>query len=135
MPGDWQTGCAALCAVVLAISFSRHLDRIRLSRIFMIGDDYKDDRFEWSRSKAAANAKKHGVTFNAACKVFDDPFVLEFEDRTERYKEQRLITIGIGPGGVLLVAHTERGNRTRIISARKANAAERRKYRDENQRW
>ena len=101
----------------------------------MVDGDYQDDRFAWSRSKGAANVKKHGVTFDAASKVFDDPFALEFEDQTERYNEQRLITIGVGPGGVLLVAHTERGNRTRIISARQANAAERRKYRDENQRW
>jgi uncharacterized DUF497 family protein len=100
----------------------------------MVTDLYQDERFEWSRAKAIANAKKHGVTFEEACKVFEDPFALEFEDATESYNELRSITIGLGSGGILLVAHTERGHRTRIISARPAYKAERQKYRDQNQR-
>ena len=91
-------------------------------------------RFDWDETKDAANLRKHGVGFEAASLVFDDPLQLSAQDR-EVNGEERWQTIGMA-GGVLLllVAHTfEDENEeevVRIISARKANAQERRRYED-----
>ncbi len=101
----------------------------------MDNDDYCDDRFEWDRAKAFGNRVGHKVTFEEARRVFDDRFALEFEDDSEAYGEQRFITIGIAGGQVLVVTHTLRGERIRIISARKAEPAERRRYHDEDREW
>ena len=91
--------------------------------------------FEWNDDKAAANLAKHGVSFQAACRVFDDAFALDFEDRTMAYDEARRIAIGMVDGEVLTVVYAERGVMIRIISARKATRQERRDYaeaREEN---
>ena len=91
-------------------------------------------RFEWDETKDAHNLLKHGVGFEAASLVFDDPLQLSVQDR-EVDGEERWQTIGMA-GGVLLllVAHTfedEDGEEVvRIISARKANAQERTRYED-----
>jgi uncharacterized protein len=91
-------------------------------------------RFDWDETKDANNLRKHGVGFGAASLVFDDPLQLSTKDR-EIDGEERWQTIGMA-GGVLLllVAHTfEDENEeevVRIISARKANAQERRRYED-----
>lgn len=92
--------------------------------------------FEWDPEKAAANQRKHGVSFETARQVFADPFALSEQDRVER-NEQRWQTLGMA-GGVLLllVAHTvkdleDEDEVVRIISARQATAAERRRYRAE----
>lgn len=82
--------------------------------------------------KDRANRKKHGVSFDLARRVFEDPNHLSTQDRHE-YGEERWQTLGlIGPVAIFLVAHTiEDGNGeevVRIISARKANKAERRRY-------
>lgn len=98
-------------------------------------DDYCDDRFEWDRAKAFGNRVGHNVTFEEARRVFDDSFALEYEDDSEPYGEQRFVTIGIADGKILVVVHTPRDDRIRIISARKAEPAERRKYHDENRQW
>jgi uncharacterized DUF497 family protein len=90
-------------------------------------------RFDWDETKDANNLRKHGVGFEAALLVFDDPLQLSAQDR-EVDGEERWQTIGMA-GGVLLllVAHTfedEDEEEVRIISARKANAQERRRYED-----
>lgn len=90
-------------------------------------------RFEWDEDKSRANLPKHGVSFETARLVFDDPWHLSVQDRHEG-GEERWQTLGlVGGVVVLLVAHTFReddaGEDTvRIISARKATAHERRRY-------
>lgn len=92
-----------------------------------------DDEFEWDDDKAAANAEKHGVTFEQARSVFRDPFAIELLDDREDYSEDRFILIGMSAAGVLVVVHSQREHRSRIISARKAEPNERRFYHDQNQ--
>jgi uncharacterized DUF497 family protein len=93
--------------------------------------------FEWAPSKARFNERKHGVSFEIAMHVFDDPGALVEQDRIED-GEPRWQTLGL-VGGVLLllVAHTvyeeEEDEVVRIISARRADAKERRRYEKERQ--
>lgn len=89
-------------------------------------------RFTWDPQKDAANRRKHGVSFELARRVFDDPNHISIQDRHEG-GEERWQTIGlIGPVAIFMVAHTyedEDGEEVvRIISARKATKAERRRY-------
>lgn len=89
----------------------------------------QDERFEWDDKKAARNYKDHGVTFEYARCVFDDRFAADFEDTRADYGEQRFNIIAMSPAGVLLhVTYTERGDRIRIISARRATKHETRLY-------
>lgn len=93
-------------------------------------------RFEWDPAKAAANQRKHGVSFETATRVFADPNAIFEQDRSVD-GEPRWQAIGVADGLVmLLVAHAleERGEveAIRIISARKANRKERRRYEKEN---
>jgi len=84
--------------------------------------------FEWDERKAAANLRRHGVAFEEAVTALADPAALTAADL---YEPSRAITIGVsGLSRLLFVVHTEgaRGGRVRIISARKASAAQRRKY-------
>ena len=86
-------------------------------------------QFEWDRRKAEANLRRHGVSFEFAKGVFRDPFAIELIDDREGYDEQRLITIGMAEGPTLLfVAYTERQDRIRIISARRATRYEEEEY-------
>ncbi|MGH8400420.1 MAG: BrnT family toxin [Gammaproteobacteria bacterium] len=94
-------------------------------------------RFEWDDKKNSRNGAKHGVSFETAVEVFDDPFHLSLLERHER-GEQRWQTMGLLAGTVvLLVAHTyieSHGEEVvRIISARKATAHERKIY-EENRK-
>lgn len=90
-------------------------------------------KFEWDPDKAALNVRKHGVTFEVASLVFADPFALSAQDRIEN-GERRWQTIGIADGYlVLVVAHTVQDDGDgseviRIISARRADPKERRRY-------
>lgn len=90
-------------------------------------------RFEWDAVKAASNLSKHRVSFETATRVFADPYLLMQQDRTVS-GEQRWQSIGMVDGQlVLLVAHTvgEDGDATevlRIISARRADPKERKRY-------
>ena len=93
-------------------------------------------RFEWNVANAAKHFKKHGVSFEVAARVFADPFALMVQDRIEN-GEQRWQTIGMVDGHLLLlVAHTViEGDDTEvigIISARKAEPKERKRYEQEN---
>jgi len=81
-------------------------------------------RFRWDESKAAENQRRHGVSFEEAATVFDDPlFVLQ---DASRYEERRDAVIGFSSAGRLLtVVHVEfEGEFIRIISAWRASAAE-----------
>jgi uncharacterized DUF497 family protein len=91
-------------------------------------------RFDWDDGKAARNLGKHGIDFDTASLVFDDPMHVMIQDR-EVDGEARWQTIGIAEGILLLlVAHTFEADDgdvvVRIISARKAEAQERRLYED-----
>ncbi len=83
-------------------------------------------RFEWDPKKAAANLKKHGVTFQEAATVFGDPLALTFQDPDHSEDEERHLTFGLSlQKRLIVVSHTERGDRTRIISARLMDRNER----------
>jgi uncharacterized DUF497 family protein len=84
--------------------------------------------FEWDKDKAAANVAKHGIRFDYAARVFDDPYRIEREDSSIDYGESRYQVLGSVAGYVLFVAFTYRGEAIRIISARRATRYERRQY-------
>jgi uncharacterized protein len=86
-------------------------------------------QFEWHGAKAEANWQAHGVSFELATTVFRDPFAVERPDDREDYGEQRFVIVGMAEGQVLLfVAYTEREERIRIISARRATQYEQDDY-------
>jgi uncharacterized DUF497 family protein len=88
--------------------------------------------YEWDSSKAAANLKKHRVAFTEAATVFLDPLALTYQDPDHSEGEQRYITLGESTRGrVILVAHLDRGDRIRIISARRATRKEAHEYGEE----
>ena len=87
--------------------------------------------FEWDPDKAVQNLKKHKVAFDEAATVLGDLLSVTFSDPDHSIKEDRLVTIGMSVRGrVLVVSHTDRGERIRIISARKATRQERKTYED-----
>jgi len=90
-------------------------------------------KLEWDAAKAAQNLKKHGVSFEDAKLFFYDPGRIETYDGREDYGEDRWATIGLVYPAVLYVVYTvRREDTTRLISARKANALERKQYREAN---
>lgn len=84
--------------------------------------------FEWDYRKAAQNAAKHGVPFEYATRVFLDPHRLDAEDERRDYGEERRVTLGRIEGRLFAVAYARRGLVMRLISARKANERERRRF-------
>ena len=85
--------------------------------------------YEWDPAKAAANIKKHHVSFEEAASVFLDAAALTFWDPDHSVEEDREITIGrSAQQRILFVAHAAREDRIRIISARQATSRERRQY-------
>jgi hypothetical protein len=89
--------------------------------------------FEWGNAKAEANLRAHGVSFELAKTVFQDPFAIERLDDRQDYGEERFVTVGMAEGNVVLfVAYTERGGRMRIISARRATQNEQDDYFQQN---
>jgi uncharacterized DUF497 family protein len=83
--------------------------------------------FEWDPDKAASNLRKHGVRFAEAVTVFECDAALTMSD--DEPDEERSVALGTGSlGRVLVVSYTTRGNRIRIISARKATLRERAEY-------
>jgi uncharacterized DUF497 family protein len=85
--------------------------------------------FEWDRVKAATNLGKHRVSFDEAVTSFYDPLAATFNDPDHSAGEPRLITIGYSSSGrLLVVVHAERGHSIRVISARLANARERKNH-------
>jgi uncharacterized DUF497 family protein len=88
--------------------------------------------FQWNAAKAAANLRKHGVSFSEAATAFRDPLSATIEDEPHSGEEQRYVLFGISERGRLLaVMHTERDEVIRIISARKATRAEQQEYEDD----
>jgi len=93
-----------------------------------------DLEFEWDEDKAAANLKKHKVSFEEAKTVFSDPFSITIDDPEHSADEFRFIDIGSSSDGtILVVSYTER-NKIRLISARKASKSERKTYEEEKGR-
>jgi uncharacterized DUF497 family protein len=85
--------------------------------------------FEWNSSKAAANLKKHGLSFEDAATVFADPLAITFPDPDHSAVELREITIGhTMKKGLVFVSHTQREHGIRIISARFATRSEQKQY-------
>lgn len=85
--------------------------------------------FEWDPKKATSNARKHGVTFQEAATVFLDPLACIFDDEEHSIVETREIIIGhSSKNRLILVSFVERMDAIRIISARKADRAERNEY-------
>lgn len=83
--------------------------------------------FEWNEAKARSNLRKHGISFEDAVTVFDDPLAATRDDPDHSEEEQRFVTIGNARDGrLLVVCHYDRPERIRLISARMANRHERR---------
>ena len=90
-----------------------------------------DPQFTWDRDKAAANRRKHGVSFEEALTVFRDPLARIHDDPSHSDEEQREILVGHSARGrLLLVCFAERGRTVRLISARRATRNERQDYQE-----
>jgi uncharacterized DUF497 family protein len=83
--------------------------------------------FEWDEEKANRNEAKHGVTFEEAKTIFNDPFAMTVSDPDHSDEEERWVDIGLSAEGRLLVVwYTERSEKIRIIGSRRATKAEER---------
>jgi uncharacterized DUF497 family protein len=86
-------------------------------------------KFEWDRRKAAANLKKHGVSFEEAATAFGDPLSLTIADPDHSIEEDHYLLVGVtSRRNLVVVAQPERNDTIRIISARPATAGERINY-------
>ena len=84
---------------------------------------------EWDPRKAAANFRKHGISFHEAGSVLSDTLSTTFPDPEHSIDERRNVTIGTSANGrILVVVHTDRAGTVRLISARRATSRERRFY-------
>jgi uncharacterized DUF497 family protein len=88
----------------------------------------RNDQFEWWDEKAASNWRDHGVTFDQAAKAVGDHSAIEAIDDRAEYGEERINLIGMCEGVLLHVTYTEREERIRIISARRAERHEQDNY-------
>jgi uncharacterized protein len=88
--------------------------------------------FEWDDDKASVNWREHGVAFHEAIKAFRDLFAVEQMDGRKDYGEDRINLVGMCDGALIHVTHTERGERIRLISARRAEKHEQDDYYREN---
>ena len=90
-------------------------------------------RFEWEPNKALENLQKHRVAFEEAATVFGDYLSTTVPDPDHSTEEDRFITVGSSNHNrLLMIAHTERGDAIRIISARELTPRERRQYEEGN---
>lgn len=91
-------------------------------------------KYEWDEQKRESNITKHKIFFELAIEIFDDCCALTSYDMRKEYGEIREITIGKTYDGVLIlvVVHTDRNGKIRIISARRANKNEREMYNEIN---
>jgi len=86
-------------------------------------------KLEWDENKAARNQSKHGVSFEEAKTVFEDPLYVDFYDPDHSDDEERyLIVRESNRGRLLIMSYTERGDSIRLISAREVTLAEREAY-------
>ena len=89
-------------------------------------------QFEWDPNKAAENLNKHGVSFNEALSVFSDPLATTIDDPDHSIDEFRFLTMGYSKNQrLIVVAHTERECKIRMISAREPTPHERKQYESE----
>ncbi|MGK7887405.1 MAG: BrnT family toxin [Crocosphaera sp.] len=85
--------------------------------------------FEWDENKAKQNLSKHGVSFEEAKTIFDDPLYVDFYDPDHSENEERYLIIGqSNQRRILILSYTERGNKIRLISAREVTPNERKTY-------
>jgi hypothetical protein len=85
--------------------------------------------FEWDPDKAAVNLEKHGVSFEEAATIFEDPLADTYEDPDHSEGEQRFLTFGLSRESTsIVVAHCDRGDRIRIIHARRMSRREKRQH-------
>jgi len=85
--------------------------------------------FEWDEKKADDNLRKHGVSFDEAKTVFNDPFSVTIYDPDHASDEERYIDIGLSSKGrLIVVSYSERDERIRIISSRDATKKEQGEY-------
>ena len=90
--------------------------------------------FEWDEAKNQTNICKHGIGFDTAKRIFEG-LIATSPDHCQDYGEDRHISIGrVEPGALIVVAHTERGGRIRLISARPASRKERKAYHERTRR-
>jgi uncharacterized DUF497 family protein len=89
-------------------------------------------KVEWNAPKAKLNYDKHGVSFDLAKEVFNDPFAIEFLDDRQDYGEERLVMVGMVEDRLFHVVYTERADAIRLISARRATKNEQETYFKEN---
>lgn len=86
-------------------------------------------KFEWDNNKAVSNFSKHGVSFDEAKTVFDDPLYVDFYDPDHSDDEKRYLIVGESNlGRLLIVSYTERKEAIRVISVRKVTRSEREAY-------
>jgi uncharacterized protein len=86
-------------------------------------------RFEWDENKAVKNFAKHGVSFNEAETIFDDPLYVDFYDPHHSDDEDRYLIVGeSNQGRLLIVSFTERKDSIRMISSREVTRSERQAY-------
>jgi len=86
-------------------------------------------KFEWDKNKAVFNISKHGVSFDEAKTVFNDPLYVDFFDPDHSHNEYRYIIIDQSLNNrLLLVAYTEKENTIRLINARELTQRERKDY-------
>ena len=88
--------------------------------------------YDWDKNKAITNLSKHGVSFEEAKTVFDDPLYVDFYDPDHFLEEHRFILLGeSAQGRLLFVSYMERNNGISLISAREATLLERKAYEQE----
>jgi uncharacterized protein len=90
-----------------------------------------DDDFEWDKAKARLNLQKHALSFEVAREVFEDLFAHEWADEREDYGEERFNITGLVRRRLIAATYTISETEMRIISARKAEPRERRRYHDQ----
>ncbi len=83
---------------------------------------------EWDEGKRQSNLQKHGVDFEDIKAVFESETTVEWIDNRRDYGEQRVNLLGDIAGKIFLITYTKRNAKYRLISARRANSRERRKY-------
>lgn len=98
-----------------------------ISRLYYIME------FEWNPQKAEANLKKHNISFREAVTVFGDRLSVTVFDPDHSFEEDRYITVGLSDASrLLIISHTDREERIRIITARELTRDERRTYEEDN---
>lgn len=105
------------------------LTKLLAGSIYYMSDDIL---FEWNAQKALSNLQKHGVSFEFAIGVFCDHFAVEIQDNRADYGEQRINRLGLCDNVILHVTYTQRHEKIRLISARRAAQHERDYYYRQN---